>query len=178
MRKWVGRATQIFVLAVALSVLGSAPVQGTPVVVATVTPVGPLFHYDYEITFDALDPEIAVLTINLLPGDAVLDATLVAPPLFLASYDIGLGFLDLLPVLSFPPFGTLSGFAFDSARAPAATTFDALTIFGGTLSGDTRGPVGADATAVPEPATCVLVAIGLGALRARRTIRNRTRLHG
>lgn len=176
MRKWVGRATQIFALAVVLSVLGSAPVQATPVVVATVTPVGALFHYDYEITFDPLDEEVAILTINVLAGDAVLDATLVAPASTLASYDIGLGFLDLLPILSFPL--SISGLEFDSPHAPGATTFDALTIFGNTLSGDTTGPVGADATAVPEPATCVLVAIGLGALRARRTIRNRTRLHG
>jgi hypothetical protein len=161
------------VLAVLLSVFGGAPAQATPIVEATVTAVGALFHYDYSITFNPSDEEIALLTINLLPGDVVLESTLVAPALFMASYDIGLGLLTLLPVLSFPSAGTVSGFAFDSPHEEGATMFETLGIFGLNDGGDTTGPVGG--VAVPEPATSVLLAIGLGALRVRGAVRKRSR---
>jgi hypothetical protein len=143
--------------------------------VATVVPAGALFHYDYSVTFDPSDEEIAVLTIVLLPADDSLTG-LTAPVGFLASYDSGLGLLALLPDVAsfFPLAGTLSGFAFDSARAEGATTFEAFTIFASILIGDTTGPVG-DATSVPEPATSVLLTIGLGALAKRRAMRGRIR---
>jgi hypothetical protein len=162
-------ATRALGMAVLLCVFAAAPAQATPIVVATVTPVGPSFHYDYAITFSPLDEEIALLTINLLPGDTLSNQT--APAGFFMSYDSGLGFLDLLPALSFPAFGTLSGFAFDSPRRPLPTTFDALTaISGSVLSGPTTGALG-PASPIPEPVTSVLVAIGLGALGGRRAIR-------
>lgn len=150
-------------------VLLAAPAQATPIVTATVTPAGFLFHYEYSITFNALDDEVAVLTVIVPAGDATLDSTLVAPAGFLASYDPGLGFLDFLPVVSFPGAGTLSGFAFNSARSAAATTFQALTIFGGTLGGPTTGPLGPPSP-IPEPATGALLAVGLAAV-ARRMAR-------
>ena len=163
---WVAR---ILGAAVFLGVSAVVPAEATPIVTTTVTPTGSLFHYSYAITFTALDPEIAVLTINLLPNDTLTNRT--TPAGFLMSYDPGFGFLDLLPGLAgnFPTTGMLSGFAFDSPRRPLPTTFDALTILGGTLSGSATGPLG-PASPVPEPVTGVLMAIGLGALGGRRAI--------
>jgi hypothetical protein len=154
-------------------VFAAVPAEATPIVTATVTPTGSLFHYSYAITFNPTDPEIVDLTINLLPGDTLTNRT--APVGFQMSYDSGLGLLDLLPGLagSFPLSGTLSGFAFDSPRRPLLTTFDALTILGGTLSGPTTGPLG-PASPIPEPVTGVLMAIGLGALGGRRAIQKRS----
>jgi hypothetical protein len=177
--RWLGHVTQIALVAAILGMFAAARAEATPIVVATVTPVGSIFHYDYEITFDPSDNEIAILTVNTLPNDVTL-VNLVAPVNYSALYSSagGQGFLDFFPLVSFPTSGTLAGFAFDSAHAPVATTFDALTIFkdgtfAGTLSGPTNGPLGPVAGPnVPEPATGLLLAIGLGALAGRRAFRS------
>ena len=170
MSRWLKHVTQISLVAVVLGIFAAPAADATPIVVATVTPAGGRFHYDYRITFNPLDAEIALLTVNTLPNDVTL-ANLVAPVNYSALYSSagGHGFLDFFPLvsLSFPTSGALAGFAFDSPHAPVATTFDALTIFGGTLSGPTNGPLGLVGPAVPEPATSELLTIGLGALAVR-----------
>lgn len=167
----IARLAQVVGIAALLVFLGAVPAEGTPIVVATVTPTGPLFHYDYSITFNPLDDEIAILTITAVPGDLLVNE--VAPAGFDTDYDVGFGLISFFPLLggAFPTVGTLSGFGFDSPRRSAPTTFDALTILGDILSGPTTGPVG-PASPIPEPATGVLVAVGLGAL-GRRVLRKR-----
>lgn len=169
----LAKATGIVTVA---GLLVAGPAQAAPIVAATVTPAGELFHYDYSITFDPLDDEIVLLDLNVLPSDLNLNATVAAPAGYSASYDMVLGILHLSPDFFFPLAGTLSGFVFESAYAPAQTTFSALTINGATLTGSTSGPLG-PATTVPEPGTGVLLTIGLLAIRRRgsRTTRHQAR---
>jgi hypothetical protein len=164
------KLAQVVGLVAFLVAVGAVPAQATPIVAATVTPIGDLFRYDYLITFDPLDDEIAILTVNGLAGDATL-VNEVAPAGFDTDYDFGLGLISFFPLVgsTFPTIGTLSGFGFDTARRSASTTFDALTIFGDTLSGPATGPLG-PASPIPEPATGVLLTIGLSAL-GRRLLR-------
>ena len=62
------RPAPLVSLALILAALVPAPAQATPIVAATVTPAGSLFHYDYTVTFNPLDDEIALLTIVVAPG--------------------------------------------------------------------------------------------------------------
>jgi hypothetical protein len=165
----VRHVAQASVVAVLLAIFAATPAQATPIVAATVTPGGTLFHYAYAITFDPLDDEVALFTINVLPNDLTL-VNRLAPAGFTTQYDPGLGLITFLPDLlgTFPLSGTLAGFSFDSAHTPRATTFVATSIFGDELIGPTAGPLG---DVVPEPATWVLLAIGMGALAGRRVIR-------
>jgi hypothetical protein len=82
--------------------------------------------------------------------------------------DDGLGLLDFLPVGgggAFDAMTVVGPFVITSALAPSGTTFDALTVNGDFLNGRTRGPIG---SAVPEPTTAVLSALGLFALGCRK----------
>jgi hypothetical protein len=151
----------------------AASAGATPLLVATVTPAGPLFHYDYAITFNPADDEIALVTVTLVPGDTL--TALTAPAGFQTSFDAGLGLLDLLPALgnTFPLTGTLSGFAFNSPRSVAPTSFTALTINFDSLNGATTGPVGP--IPVPEPVAGVLLSLGLAVLGRHRIVQRRKR---
>ncbi len=166
-------ARRLSLFLVLVLVLLAAPAQATPIVTATVTPAGSLFHYEYSIEFSPLDDEVAVLTVIVTAGDPDISPTLVAPAGYLASYDSLLGLLDFLPVVSFPGAGTVTGFAFNSAHQVGPTTFEALTIFGGSLSGPTTGPLG-PATPIPEPATGALLAVGLAAVARRMARRTKS----
>lgn len=176
MTRWDERIARIAFVALCISLFVAAPARGTPILVPTVTPAGPGLHYNYSITFNPSDGQIALLTVNVLANDASL-TNLVAPAGFLLLYSsaAGQGFLDFLPIVNFPLTGTLSGFQFDSLRAPGPTTFDGLTTAGAPVGGVTTGPVG---PTVPEPATWVLLTIGIGALGGRRLLTLRGRSHG
>jgi hypothetical protein len=165
------RIARITGLAV-FSVFTSVAVHAAPILAATVTPAGTLFHYDYAITFNPADDEIAILTVSLLAGDTL--TALTAPAGYAISYDSGLGLLDFLPGLggTFPLAGTLGGFAFNSPHSAAPTTFEALTTQFDFLTGNTTGPLG-PVTPVPEPVAGVLVSIGLAVLGRRRALQRR-----
>ena len=85
---------------------------------------------------------------------------------YLASYDAGLGIVDLLEGSEFfGAFGAVGGFAFDTSAGPASgffRSFEAFTALGDFLTGDV--------VLVPEPSASILVLIGLAslAIRARR----------
>ena len=55
-RRWI----QVFGMACAVGLASSAPAQATPIVTATVTPTGSLFHYDYSITFNPVDDQVTL----------------------------------------------------------------------------------------------------------------------
>jgi hypothetical protein len=166
----------LFVLAAA------APATATSISVATSFSMG-LFHYDYTLTFDPMDPsddDVLVIDVNVLPGDATFQKTGM-PMGFDFFYDGGLGLITFLPDLAFPTGGDVGLFSFDSARSPAPTTFTAFTfdslidpIAFPPLTGQTMGPIGPAQEVIPEPATIALLTIGLGALGGRRAIRRRS----
>jgi hypothetical protein len=152
-------------LAGALALLAT-PAQGL-MISATVTSVGGVFHYEFVVDND--NPTIAdlvLVTITDAPiGDALIGPSLSSPAGFVASYDNGLGLLDLLPdlgTLDFPP-GPTGVFAFDSAFGPTSSfrSFEAFTL--------TSFPVpevsGSVAIArAPEPGGLALLGLGLGLL--------------
>jgi hypothetical protein len=167
-------------LAVALCVLvATRAAHATVIVSVTVAPMGGLFHYDYSITNDPPSPgvDVILVDVNVLPMDATL-TNLFAPAGFLTVYDFGLGKVSFLPDFGSPDLfevgATHSGFGFNSPRLPGASTFDALTLLGDTVSGPTQAPLGAIAAPVPEPATVTLLLVGLGPLVAF-TVRKRYR---
>ncbi|MGE3536977.1 MAG: PEP-CTERM sorting domain-containing protein [Candidatus Tectimicrobiota bacterium] len=136
--------------------------HATLIVQATVQPISNgLFHYAYSLTNTMHD--VAIVSLLDAPShDAAIDATLTAPPGFLASYDATLGIIDFLEQTSLFAMGTtISGFQFDSAAGPASglfSTFSAITIAGDTITGVTQTQV------VPEPGTLFLLAAGLAML--------------
>lgn len=138
------------------------------IVTPTVTPMGALFRYDYTITNDPPTPgeDVALVDITVLPDDATL-TNFFAPAGFQTVYDSGLGLVSFLPDFASPSLfevGTsISGFGFDSPRRPQASTFDALTILGNTVSGLTQAPIG---TVIPEPSAFHLLLAGLGVMVA------------
>jgi hypothetical protein len=147
------------------------------IVTPTVTPVGVSFHYDYTITNDPPAPgeDVVIVDINVLPMDATL-TNFFAPLGFQTVYDAGLGKVSFLPDVGSPDlFGvgtSISGFGFDSAHAPAPSTFDALTLLGNPVSGPTQAPIGA---VIPEPGTITLLLVGLGALATIKAVQKRKR---
>ncbi len=160
-------------LAVALCVFFTASAaHATLIVEATVTPIGGLFHYDFSVTNNAAEDVVIVSITDAPVGDPFIDPSLVAPVGFLASYDSGLGFVDFLEDTDLFGVGTTkSGFMFDSASGPTATTFstfEALTVQGNLLTGQIRTNV------IPEPGTITLLLVGMGAIVAF-TVRKRKR---
>jgi hypothetical protein len=146
-------------------------------VTATITDLGAAFQYDYSIVNSGIDPldEVAVVDIQVLPGDLTLNIVTL-PPGFGGFYDAGLGLVSFFPELGlsgFLPGTTVSGFQLRSARSPALSTFSALTIDSVLLDGPTMAPIG-DVRAVPEPATGVLLTLAIGAL-VRRAGRRKSR---
>jgi hypothetical protein len=173
----IARWRQQVGLAVVVSAL-AAPAMAAPIVVPTVTPAGPLFHYDYSITNEVPGEDIILVTIAVPPMDATL-TNLFAPQGFMALYDPVLGLVDFLPQLGSPALfavgTTLGGFGFDSANPPVPGTFEAVTLSGAVLTGQTDAP--GTPGVIPEPATMTLLALGLGALAGRRTVRARAARH-
>ena len=146
------------------------------IVTPTVTSAAGMFHYDYTIANVFPSEDVALVDVNVLPMDTTL-TNLFAPPGFQNIYDIGLGIVSFLPTLGSPDLfevgTTKSGFGFDSAYAPANSTFSALTLSGIILVGPTQAPVG---VSVPEPDLIILLMAGISALagfRAYTSMRHR-----
>ena len=104
----------------------------------TATPLVGKYQYDFSI-FNNGGEDVVVVNINDAPDDPLIDATLVAPPGFLADYDSGVLIVSFLADTDLFAVGnTYSGFSFQSLAVPGANfpTFDALTINGNSLAGD------------------------------------------
>ncbi len=132
---------------------------------ASVTDQGGFFRYLVSVVND--DPIADLLTVSLLDaplGDPLIPASLAAPIGFLASYDSGLGFVDLIAdgAGAFPP-GVLTGFLFDSLSAPnsAFTRFEALDLNGNLFSGSVDSNLVGQ---VDAPRGLALLLLGLGLL--------------
>jgi hypothetical protein len=147
--------------------LAALSANGQLFVSATVTPVGPLFHY--EISVQNLTAEDVVLvTLSPAPlADPNINPSLQAPVGFEASYDAGLGLVDLVSdTLSFGIGTTVNGFSFDSVASPEVsfTNFEALGELGALFAGE------AEFTVVPEPQTWA-AALALAGFALARTAR-------
>jgi hypothetical protein len=117
-----------------LAILLLLPMRSTlavPMVDAIVTPTGGgVFHYEFSVTSDLADLFLVSIT-DAPPGDPLIAATLTTPVGYLANYDSGLGLLDFIADTAiFFPFGTTSGFAFDSSFSPVAnfSLFEAYSL--------------------------------------------------
>jgi hypothetical protein len=144
-------------IAVILFAAAASMATAGPVVVnATVTPLGPLFHYDYSITNNTGD-DLLIVDITV-PKDPSLVSGLTAPSGFQAAFDSGLGLVSFLEDSSFFTASPIEGLAFDSPNSPAASSFDA-TVFNAalglyTVPGPTVSPV-----VVPEPGYAPVLAV-------------------
>jgi hypothetical protein len=168
------RITRTAGLIAVFSLFMAASAGAAPILAATVTPAGPLFHYDYAVTFNPADGEIVLITVSLVPGDTLTGLT--APAGYTTSFDTGLGLLDLFPNVgnTFPLTGTLSGFAFNSPLAAAPTSFTAFNSDFDLFQGVSTGPLVPGAP-LPEPVAGVLVTLGLAVLGRRRLAERRNR---
>lgn len=128
----------------------------------TVTSLGNgLYHYDYSIANgSALD--LSLVTISAF-GRADAVQNLTVPTGFTAvPFDYTLGLLDFAgDTQNFVAGTTVSGFAFDSAYAPGASTFEALALPDNsgivTFDGTTLAP----AAPVPEASTATSLGLAL-----------------
>jgi hypothetical protein len=138
--------------------------EGAISVTDIVTPIGPLFQYDYTVTDGT--GELAVLDIAVTPGITISGLTGPGGPAdFETAYDSVLGLVSFLENNSVFTSTPESGFIFDSSVAPSASTFG-VTLFDGTTgSGSVQGPVLA---ATPEPSSLTLCVLGGAALLFRR----------
>jgi hypothetical protein len=128
----------------------------------TATPLVGKYQYDFSI-FNNGGEDVVVVNINDAPNDPLIDATLVAPPGFLADYDSGVLIVSFLSDADLFAVGnTYSGFSFQSLASPTANfkTFDGLTINGNPFAGNVNLISG-----VPESGnTLVTASLGLLAL--------------
>jgi hypothetical protein len=131
--------------------------EGNITVTDVVTPIGPLFQYDYTVADGT--GQLAVLDIGVTPGIPISGLTGPGGPTdFETAYDSVLGLVSFLENGSVFTAAPESGFIFDSPVAPGASTFG-VTLFDGTIgSGRVQGPV------VPEPSLLPLCALGGAAL--------------
>jgi len=144
------------VLALSLAALSGVMRAGPITVTSTVTPLGPLFQYNYTITNNSGD-DLEVLDIAVTPGIAITGLTAAAG--FTDAYDPILGLVSFLENTS--TFGPtpISGFIFDSSLAPRPTTFNGTLLDANfnivNLGGTTTGPV------APEPGYLPLLIVGV-----------------
>lgn len=105
----------------ALALLTAPIVSAVPIVDMTVTPLGGSFRYEISVNNTSAEDVILVTITDAPIGDALITATLTAPTGFLASYDSGLGFVDLIEFTALFAAGTtVSGFSFESLSSPAS----------------------------------------------------------
>lgn len=147
--------------------------QAAPIVTPTVTDLGGSFRYDYTIDNTAGLEDIVLVNILVAPLDPTL-TNLFAPMGFQTVHDDNLGIVTFLPDLgvfdTFAAGTSLSGFRFESALPPGASTFEALTISGELLTGMTIATSATSPTPplIPEPGTAGLLLASLGLLLTRR----------
>jgi hypothetical protein len=133
--------------------------EGTITVTDVVTPIGPLFQYDYTVSDGT--GQLAVLDIAVTPGQSITGLTGPGGPTdFETAYDSVLGLVSFLENDAVFTSTPESGFIFDSPVGPESSSFD-VTLFDGTTgTGSVQAPVGS----VPEPGSLGLCAIGGAAL--------------
>lgn len=159
------RILRSLVLLTVVSGLGQAgtitTVDGPVTVTDVVTPIGPLYQYDYTVADGT--GLLAVLDIGVTPGIAI--SGLTAPggvSAFETAYDPVLGLVSFLENNAVFTAAPEPGFIFDSPVAPGASTFG-VTLFDGTTgAGSVQGPV------TPEPASLMLCVLGGAALLSGR----------
>ena len=163
MGKWSNLAACLSFL---VFILISGPTAyGYPIVQPTVVNQGNgVYTYSYELGNPIVSGE-SVFDFGLFFSG--MPANVIAPNGWSAIY--GLGFIDWMSqdfLTDLLPGNSLNGFSFESDLGPGSITFislgaDILTGDVGTpYFGDTVGPV----SVVPEPASIVLISIGLFAL--------------
>lgn len=167
------RWTRMLALLLVLLLLSARQAAAAPIVdVNVATAPGGLYEYTYTLTNPAGSDEV-IFDFGLFFAGDPLD---VAGP---AGWDINAGPTFINWISSTPlvtdvlPGAILGGFSFRSLLAPGGiefetTTADALTGFDVFLPvrGVTTGPV--QVTAVPEPATLSLLALGSAGVWMRR----------
>lgn len=158
----------------AAAFLALAPTAPAQIFVdALTTPLGGSVRYDIRVRNEAAE-ELAI--VSLLDGpvaDPLIGSTLIAPLGFQASYDSGLGIVDLLgDTLTFGPGTITAGFYFQSLALPGTAfhTFEALDIQGNLYSG--RIQLTPADVVVPEART-TLAGLGLASLALIQVVRNR-----
>jgi hypothetical protein len=141
-------------LSLSLVALSGVMRAGPITVTSIVTPLGPLFQYNYTITNNSGD-DLEVLDIAVTPGISITGLT--ATPGFTDAYDPVLGLVSFLEDTS--TFGPtpISGFIFDSSLAPKPTTFNGTLLDANfnlvNTGGNTTGPV------APEPGYLLLLIV-------------------
>ncbi len=134
---------------------------------ALVTDNGSSFHYDVSVLNDDPIDDLLVVSLDDAPlSDPLIGSSLTAPAGFLASYDPGLGIVDLLSdTAGFVAGLTIGPFSFDSTAGPgqAFTRYTALNLNGDVFVGNVVSRV-VGAGEVPVPATLALMLGGLGML--------------
>jgi hypothetical protein len=84
-----------------------------------VTPLGGSFQYDVSVQNDEAEDLLIVSLLDAPPGDPLIDPSLTSPAGFQASYDGGLGLLDLVSDAGIFAVGTTVGvFRFESLAGP------------------------------------------------------------
>jgi hypothetical protein len=144
--------------------------QAALFVTGTITPLGASFRYDLTVENTGPDDYVLV-TIDAPLGDPLIGPTLTGPAGSQASYDAGLGLLDLVEDTDFFAAGSVAGlFTFESLAGPgeAFSSFNALTPLGGTAAGNLQLRV------IPEPAGAG-IALALGLLAAAFGFRRKFR---
>jgi hypothetical protein len=164
--KTIERTLRGAALAAALALL-APPAQALMVSAIAEALGGGVFHYSFSVNNDDPDDYAIVSIVDAPTGDPLIDASLITPTGFLASYDGGLGIVDFLAdTADFVTGTTVGPFAFDSTSDPAVNflTFEALTLTG--------NPVSGDVTIIPVPGAggLIVLAVALGLLAAGRRI--------
>ena len=143
---------------------GVSPASAQVLVTPTVTfnMATSVYTYSYAVTNNTANT-LAIVSFGGMPAASFTVQNLTAPMGFLSTYDSGNGFISFLEdsnpatLQTFAPGSTITPFTFTSTFAPGASTFQALDIFGNTLTGMTQAPV-------PEPGVVAFLALAMPAV--------------
>lgn len=135
---------------IALVVLSLLPARAQLSVQSTVSPLGGMFHYEYQV-WNQTDSDFSIITLGGLLAQSAAVQNLSSPNGFLASFDPGLGLLSFIE--DSQPFGaqtTVGPFQFDSPYASGVGNFEAVDISGSVVTGRVAA---VPMSPVPEPST-------------------------